>query len=149
MGTLFDKHKVLHGLPLPGQKIKYTKPSKFSWFTNVLEDEKNLLELGKEYTVRKTELNSSSTYVWLEEFWDDTIDEYTQNQKFFNMWAFEWELPELNLDDLIGLDTHQILRLKHDVGIKIDGLIEREGQPILVLEHDKNIVTKAYYENKD
>lgn len=144
MGTLFDKHKVLHGLPLPGQKIKYTNPSKFCWFTNVLEDEKNLLELGKEYTVKKTQLNSSSTYVWLEEFWDDSIDEYKQNQKFFNMWAFEWDLPKLNLDDLVGLDIMQVLRLKHDVGIMFDGEVQKEGSPMIVLEHVNGITTKAY-----
>ena len=65
--SMFDKYSILHGLPLPGQKIRFVAPAKWGYFTNVIADEKTLLVPGQEYTVRKTSLNSSSTYVYLEE----------------------------------------------------------------------------------
>ena len=148
MGALFDKHKIIHGLPLPGQSITYSNPTKFAFFTSVIDNEK-LLTLGETYTVKKTELNSSSTYVWLEEFWDDSIDEYTQNQKFFSMHAFTWELPKLNLDELIGMDIRTVARLnqKYEYGIKFDKEVYYPGEPMLVLEYDKfDQVTKAFFE---
>ena len=149
MGELFEKHKILHGLPLPGQMVKYAEPSKFAFFKDVIENEK-LLKLGNYYTVKKTELNSSSTYVWLDEFWDNDIDEHIQNQKFFNMYAFDWDLPELDLNDLIGVGVRNVCQLNdsYGYGIKFDNEVFYEGEPMLVLEYDeKDIVTKAYYEN--
>jgi hypothetical protein len=92
MGSIFDKYKVLHGLPKVGQKIKFIKPTR-SWFINVEKDAEKLIP-GQEYTVRKTELNSSSTYVWLEEF--PNIFDYSdgRDQPFFNMASFEWDKSE-------------------------------------------------------
>ena len=53
--------------PLPtGTKVKFTKPIKIHWFNNLVEDQK-LLEVGKEYTIKRVEVASSATYVWLEE----------------------------------------------------------------------------------
>lgn len=52
-------------LPI-GTKVKFTKPIKIHWFNNLVEDQK-LLEVGKEYTIKKVEVASSATYVWLEE----------------------------------------------------------------------------------
>jgi len=107
--SIFDDRQYLHGLPKPGQKVKYMNPTKFAFHTNVIEDEKNLLELGKEYTVRKVNLNSSSTYVFLEEFWVEGLDEYRNNQKCFSMHAFEWEMPEINLEELIGKNPSDVM----------------------------------------
>lgn len=76
--------------PKVGQKITFAKPSKWHWFTNVIEDEK-LLTLGEQYTVKEVEIASSASYVYLEEFWDDELDMYCRNQKMFNMHAFTWE----------------------------------------------------------
>lgn len=75
------------GLPKNGQKVVFTEPLTMHWFTNVVADQK-LLEIGKEYTVRKTNLNSSSTYVWLEEIEAYDVE---RDLPFFNMWCFDWE----------------------------------------------------------
>lgn len=85
MGLLFEDRKEAMGFPKDGQKITYSKPTKVAWFKSVVDAEK-LLTLGNQYTVRRTELNSSSSYVWLEEFPEDD-----RNQPFFSLWAFDWE----------------------------------------------------------
>jgi len=150
MGSIFNSRKILHGLPKEGQKIKFTKPTKFALHTNVIEDEK-LLELGKEYTVKKTELNSSSTYVYLEEFWDDDMDMYRNNQKAFSMHSFEWELPEINLDELIGLGQTDMCMLSntYKVGVELNGETLYKGDPVLVIEVSdpsyRGHITKAFW----
>lgn len=79
--------KKLQILPLTarGTKVKFVKPITDHWFTNVVEDQK-LLEIGKEYTVEKVEMNSSSTFVWLQE-----IPPYDEDRRlpFFNYHSFE------------------------------------------------------------
>lgn len=85
MGQIFDSRKEAMGFPKDGQKIKFTKPSKWGWFQSIVDNEK-LLTVGQEYTVRKTELNSSSAYVWLEEFPDDE-----KGQPCFSIWGFVWD----------------------------------------------------------
>ncbi len=92
MDSIFDIFKRENNLPEVGQKIKFVKPMK-SWFINVEEDTKKLV-VGQEYTVRKTQINSSSTYVWLEEFpniFDPNDPMDGRDQPFFSMWSFEWE----------------------------------------------------------
>ena len=153
---MFDDRQFLHGLPVRGQKVKYVKPTEWHWFTNVLEDEK-LLELGKEYTVRKVQLNSSSTYVFLEEFWDENLDEYRHNQKFFNMHAFEWEKPELDLQMLIGRDPRDcaVLYRTYNIGITENGRVWYKGEPMLCMDYDFPIkgnegilrITNAYWKD--
>lgn len=148
--SMFDKYKIFHGFPKPGQKVTYTTPSKWGFFTNVIEDEKNLLELGKEYTVRDVNLNSSSTYVYLEEFWVEGLDEYRNNQKFFEMGAFTWETPELDLNELVGynvMDACRLINPPYSLGIKYQDRMMYKGSPVLVLEADDyDNITKAYYE---
>jgi hypothetical protein len=156
MGVIFDKYKVLHVLPKVGQKIKFIKPT-MSWFTNVNEDVKKLVP-DQEYTVRKTELNSSSTYVWLEEFpniFDPNDPNDGRDQPFFSMASFEWETPELDLNELIGLNPVDVCRLSHTYkcGIELDGEIWCGGERMLVVEYEtiaydnrkSDIVTKVYY----
>jgi hypothetical protein len=79
--------KTLQILPLvpKGTKIKFVKPIKIHWFTNVVEDQ-TLLEVGKDYTVEKVEMSSSSTFVWLQEFPLRAEGRYTP---FFNYHSFE------------------------------------------------------------
>jgi hypothetical protein len=79
--------KTLQILPLAskGTKIKFVKPIKIHWFTNVVEDQK-LLEVGKEYTVEKVEMSSSSTFVWLQEF---PPHEEGKRLPFFSYHSFE------------------------------------------------------------
>ena len=85
--SVFENGKEKMGFPKDGQKITFKWPSTHAWFKNVVEDQK-LLEKGREYTVRKTQLNSSSAYVWLEEI--ETYDA-ERDMPFFNIWAFDWE----------------------------------------------------------
>jgi hypothetical protein len=55
--------------PKAGSKATFKGTTKF-WFTNIEEDAKKLLEIGKEYTISKLELASSWCGVILEEFPD-------------------------------------------------------------------------------
>ena len=68
-----------------GTKVKFTTPMLAHWFTNVVEDQK-LLEVGKEYTIKKVEVASSATYVWLEEI---PVYDEKRNLPFFNYHSFE------------------------------------------------------------
>jgi hypothetical protein len=83
--TIKGKNEM--GFPKDGQKVTFKEPLKIHWFTNVVKDQE-LLEIGKEYTVRKTQLNSSSSFIWLEE-----IEPYDKERDmpFFNLWSFDWE----------------------------------------------------------
>lgn len=138
--------KMIHGLPEDGQKIKFTKPLEWGFFKCTIEDQK-FLEIGREYTVKKTQLNSSSTYVWLEE-----IECYNTKSDlpFYNLGAFEWNLLEIDLNLLVGLNVRQcfLLRHYHKIGIKIDNEVLFRGSPMLILDYDKSsdAVIKAYYE---
>jgi hypothetical protein len=82
-----NESKKEMGFPRDGQKVVFKEPLTVHWFTNVVEDQK-LLEIGKEYTVRKTQLNSSSSFIWLEE-----VEVYSTEHDlpFFNLWSFDWE----------------------------------------------------------
>ena len=150
----FNKYKTLHGFPVEGQKIQYTTPTEHHWFTNIIEDEKNLLKLGEEYTVQHIELNSSSTYVWLEE-WNTMEDRH--DNPFFNMSAFTWEKPSLNPDDLVGFEVMDMgtVHRNYGYGIEVNGktFLNMVGDPVIVLEVDKEAwvtsrrvpITKAYW----
>lgn len=70
-------------LPI-GTKVKFTKPIKIHWFNNLVEDQK-LLEVGKEYTIKKVEVASSATYVWLEEI---PVYDEERDLPFFNYHSF-------------------------------------------------------------
>lgn len=141
-----DVIKMIHGFPKDGQKIKFTKPSEFGFFTTTIEDQK-FLEVGKEYTVNKTQLNSSSSYVWLEEIECHDTESYVP---FYNLGSFEWVPPEIDLGQLVGVSVRQCLFLRryHKIGIKIDNEIVCHGTPMLILDYDQSndTVTKAYYE---
>jgi hypothetical protein len=83
--TVEAKKKM--GFPEDGQKVIFSEPLTIHWFKNVVEDQE-LLEVGKEYTVRKTQLNSSSSFVWLEEI---EVYDAERDLPFFNVWSFNWE----------------------------------------------------------
>lgn len=55
--------------PKTGSKATFNGSTKF-WFTNIIKDAKELLEVGNVYTIRKIELASSWCAVILEEFPD-------------------------------------------------------------------------------
>lgn len=117
--SLYDKYILLHRLPVVGQKIKFIKPVKFHWFNSLVEREKTL-EPGKEYTVRHVELNSSSTYVWLEEFPDTDKHESGRGNMFFSMQSFQWEPPPLDPQSLIGYNILELDRLSIKGDLKVE-----------------------------
>ena len=156
MNDLFNKaYSIFNGLPKPGQEITFIQPAKFGFHKSILEDEKNLLIPCAKYTVKRVEVASSSTYVCLEEFWVDGLDEYRNNQKKFNLGSFGWIPPEIVPEELIGLDARFSLQFKnrYDIGLKVDGKVCIEGAPILVLEtkYDEkyriNEIISAKFEN--
>lgn len=145
--SMFDKYQVFYNLPRPGTKITFAKKTKFAFFKNVIENE-DLLELGAEYTVKKVNLNSSSTYVYLEEFWDENLDTYRFNQKAFNIGAFTWVPVEINPQDLIGFTVRDCYSFCRDgkIGIKEGGELLFAGEKIIEIESEKGVITKAQYE---
>lgn len=84
--TIDGKKKM--GFPEDGQKVIFTEPLTIHWFTNIVQDQSRYLCVGQEYTVRKTQLNSSSSFIWLEEL--EPYDE-ERDLPFFNLWSFSWE----------------------------------------------------------
>lgn len=146
---MFDKYTIFSGLPLPGQKIKFIKPAKFGWFKDVLDDEKNLLVPGQEYTVRKVNLNSSSTYVYLEEFWVEGLDEYRNNQKCFNMHSFSWDTPPFDPAKLVGFnvnDCYELNNKPYKFGVENNGKLLCAGSPIVsVISDDKGTILEAKF----
>jgi len=149
--SMFDKYKFLHGLPLEGQKIIF-KRCPMSWFTNVVEDSKRLV-IDQEYTVRKTQLNSSSTYVWLEEFpniFDPNDLNDGRDQPFFCMSSFEWIKPEPKLEDLIGFNVRDLATINNIFGwgVELDGKVWLCGDPMLIIEYGihNTVVTAKFKE---
>ena len=145
--SLFDKYQVFYNLPRPGTKVTFTKKTKFAFFKSTIENE-DLLELGAEYTVKKVNLNSSSTYVYLEEFWDENLDTYRFNQKAFNIGAFTWPEVGINPQDLVGFTVRDCYSFCSDgkIGIKEGGELLFAGEKIIEIESEKGIITKAQYE---
>lgn len=94
MNETLAKQKEKMGFPKDGQKVTFTTPAKFAFHKNVVQDQE-LLEIGKEYTVRRTQLNSSSAYVWLED-----IKAYNEehDRPYFNLWSFDWQDRPERLD---------------------------------------------------
>lgn len=82
--------------PKVGSKIKYKGTHKF-WFTNIVKDAEDLLEIGKEYTVSKIELASSWCGVIVEEFPDNkfalSFFEYTEELTTEEQFAAEGRPP--------------------------------------------------------
>jgi hypothetical protein len=54
--------------PKLGSKVIYKGITQPFWFTNIVKDANDLLEIGKEYTITKLELASSWCAVILDEF---------------------------------------------------------------------------------
>ena len=83
-----QKGKEEMGFPKDGQKVIFKEPITIHWFQNVVADQSKYLCVGQEYTVRKTQLNSSSSFIWLEEL--EPYDE-ERDLPFFNLWSFSWD----------------------------------------------------------
>jgi hypothetical protein len=82
--------------PKLGSKVAYKGITQPFWFTNIVKDANELLEVGKEYTISKLELASSWCAVILDEFPD---------KKFSLSW-FDYEKE---------LTTEEIMKIERDV----------------------------------
>ena len=83
--------------PKIGSKITYKGTHTF-WFTNIIKDANELLEIGKEYTISKIELASSWCGVVVEEFPEKkfalsffTYDKDLTTQEVVNTERQSWE----------------------------------------------------------
>jgi hypothetical protein len=145
---MFKTEEILHGLPREGQKITYNNVTKFALHRDAINNEK-LLTIGESYTVKRVNLNSSSTYVCLEEFWIEGLDEYRNNQKIFNMHAFSWEKPKIEPSDLIGLNVRRLQALNRSYGYSIElftGYIHvMTDSPIICNIDDNQFIVSAKY----
>ena len=56
--------------PKSGSKVTFRGVTQPFWFSNIIKDANDLLEIGKEYTITKIELASSWCAVILDEFPD-------------------------------------------------------------------------------
>ena len=149
---MFKTYEILHGLPKEGQKITYKNVTKFALHSNAIDNEA-LLTLGETYTVKKVNLNSSSTYVYLQEFHDDTLDEYRATQKFFSMQAFEWEKPKIEPSDLVGFTARDLRILNRVYGygvILYSGYVTVMSDPPIICNIDDNeFIVSAKYSNEN
>jgi len=96
--------------PKVGSRVKYKGSHQF-WFTNIIKDAEELLEIGKEYTVNKLVLASSWCGVRLEEFPDKVFAlsffTYDKDLTTEEQYAIEGRIPikklqEFKLDCLQG-----------------------------------------------
>jgi hypothetical protein len=89
--------------PKVGSKVTYKGTHHF-WFTNIIKDANELLELDKEYTVSKIELASSWCGVKLEEFPEKkfalSFFEYNKDLTTEEQHALEGRIPFRTLEEL-------------------------------------------------
>lgn len=86
--------------PKVGSKITFKGTHTF-WFTNIVKDAKELLEIGKEYTISKLELASSWCSVTLEEIPD----------KMFALSFFNYP-KELTTDEQYAVEGRLIRKIE-------------------------------------
>jgi len=148
MGSIFDNLKPLMGFPADGQQIHFVQPAKRHWFTSVIEDQK-LLSVGGLYRVRKTELNSSSSYVWLED-----VFRKDGTRPFFNLHSFEWERTPPTQEQLQGVHYVELAEFPDVFGVDVyvNGEIFSEGpmskKQLWVERNIANRIVSAVYKEK-
>ena len=89
--------------PKRGTKVTFKGTTQPFWFTNILKDANELLEIGKEYTITKIELASSWCAVILEEFPD---------KKFSLSW-FDYE-KELTTEEAVKIERDAWNAVKYE-----------------------------------
>jgi len=150
----FNKYKFINGLPIEGQKVVFTTPCEHHWFRNVIEDQ-SLLSVGETYTVKRIEVASSATYLWLEEF---PVDE-SWGRPFFNMHSFSWDIPlysdEYMIDNIIGMNISDVIMVAdtYRFGLVADGVLKIDKFPRLVIKtvpdpYRFESITEAFIEDE-
>ena len=87
--------------PKIGSKVTFKGTPKHFWFTNILKDANDLLEVGKEYTISQLKLASSWCGVRLEEFPD----------KLFALHFFSYE-NELTTEEVRKIERFEFKTLE-------------------------------------
>ena len=115
--------------PKLGSKATFKGSSKF-WFTNIVKDADELLEVGKEYTIKKLELASSWCAVILEEF----------PEHKFSLGFFDYDKD---------LTTQEVIKIKREyIENRCEQLMteyEADSKKILEGLERKNALLKKWY----
>ena len=89
--------------PKSGSKVTFRGVTQPFWFSNIIKDANDLLEIGKEYTITKIELASSWCAVILDEFPD---------KKFSLSW-FDYE-KELTTEEAVQIERDAWNTVKYE-----------------------------------
>ena len=89
--------------PKSGSKVTFRGITQPFWFSNIVKDANDLLEIGKEYTITKIELASSWCAVILDEFPD---------KKFSISW-FDYE-KELTTEEAMKIERAAWETIKYE-----------------------------------
>ena len=107
---------IMKEWPKLGSKAIFKGTTQFFWFTNILKDANELLEIGKEYTISKLELASSWCAVILEEFPD---------KKFCLSW-FDCE-KEMTTEEAMKLEKESWETQKYEF-VSLEELRDRKNE---------------------
>lgn len=102
--------------PKAGTKVTFTGTQLF-WFTNIIKDANELLEVGKEYTISKIELASSWCAVILDEFPD----------KRFSLNWFTYD-KDLTTEEAMKLEKEARETIKYDF-MSLEELKNKKHEP--------------------
>lgn len=102
--------------PKNGTKIIFKGTKKPFWFTNILKDADELLEIDKEYTIAKLELASSWCAVILEEF----------PEKRFSISWFNYE-KELTTEEAMKIERAAWETVKYEY-VSLEELKNRKNE---------------------
>jgi hypothetical protein len=107
--------KPMKQWPKRGTKVTFKGTTQPFWFTNILKDANELLEIGKEYTITKIELASSWCAVIIDEFPD---------KKFSLSW-FDYE-KELTTKEATQLERDAWNTVKYEF-VSLEELRDRKN----------------------
>ena len=108
--------------PKAGSKATFKGTTKWFWFTNILKDANDLLEVGKEYTITKIELASSWCAVILNEFPDKkfalswfTHDKDLTTQEAMEIERESWETQKYEYTSLKELSDRKSIKINQAI----------------------------------
>ena len=110
-----NRSKDMKQWPKLGTKVTFKGTTQPFWFTNIVKDANDLLEIGKEYTITKIELASSWCAVIIDEFPD---------KKFSLSW-FDYE-KELTTQEATQLERDAWNTVKYEF-VSLEELRDRKN----------------------
>jgi hypothetical protein len=95
--SIFDRKPF----PATGDKVRFTGADKMFYphFTNLIENARQKLEIGKVYTVLKCEVFSSWSAVWLVEIGDEEMDKFNTSMFEHPLESATEYVEKLDIDD--------------------------------------------------